>query len=213
MEAAAKTVEVLSKRILPEKPHHLSFSPTWRHRPLPEDDDVADARGAKRRFEEWHNTRLQYLTFLSEADRGTLLTRSYYDMREEPSKPVPREVGALSKGATTAEKKKLSLSDYRNKKTGIVPSASPPEPAVAKRNEAERAAPPPTSSATSTSTPTMPHADGGKPHQEPRRSDSLTTRTRDLESSLASAKPKPNRDVIAPESRCAMSRMLCSSNV
>ncbi|GAB0134997.1 adenylate cyclase A [Epichloe bromicola] len=199
MEAAAKTVEVLSKRILPEKPHQLSFSSTWRHRPLPEDDDdVAESRGAKRRLEEWHNTRLQYLTFLSEADRGTLLTRSYYDMRQEPSKPVPREVTALSKGAATAEKKKLSLSDYKNKKTGIVASASPPEPAIAKRNEAERPAPPPTSSATST--PTIPHADGAKPHQESRRSDGLT-RIRDLDSSSASAKPKPNRDAIAPESR------------
>ncbi|KAG6025788.1 hypothetical protein E4U41_001458 [Claviceps citrina] len=201
MEAAAKTVEVLSKRILPETPHHLSSSPTWRHRPLPEDADddaaAAESRGAKRRFEEWHHTRLQYLTFLSEADRGTLLTRSYYDMREEPLKPVPREVSALAKGVGTGEKKKLSLSDYKNKKTGLMASASPPEPALAKRKEGERVVPP---TSFATSTPTISHADGGKPHQEPRRSDG-PTRTRDSDPSSASVKPKPNRDGIASESR------------
>jgi len=203
MEAAAKTVEVLSKRILPEKPHHLSFSPTWRHRSHPEDDETAESRVAKRRFEEWHNTRLQYLTFLSEADRGTLLTRSYYDMREEPSKPVPREVSALSKGISTGEKKKLSLSDYKNKKTGLVASASPPEAALARRKESERALPPPSSSATLT--PATLHADGGKPYQEPRRLDG-PSRTRDSDALSASVKTKPIRDVVASESRCARNK-------
>ncbi|KAG6015776.1 hypothetical protein E4U43_004797 [Claviceps pusilla] len=197
MEAAAKTVEVLSKRILPEKPHHLSFSSTWRHRPDPEDDETAESRVAKRRFEEWHNPRLQYLTLLSEADRGTLLTRSYYDMREEPLKPVPREVTALSKGSS-GEKKKLSLSDYKNKKTGLVASASPPEPAIAKRKESERTLLPPSGSATST--PATSHADGGKPYQEPRRLDG-PSRTRDSDAFSASAKPKLNREGVASESR------------
>lgn len=135
MEAAAKTVQSLSQHILPENPHHLSYNPHWRYRPRP--DDAAHASRSGTRFEEWHNTRLQYMTLVSHADRGTLLTRSYYDMREEPPKPVPREVSALAK-AGGDKKKKLSLSDYKNKKTGAPSSASPPEPAIAKRKEGDR---------------------------------------------------------------------------
>ncbi|KND94179.1 hypothetical protein TOPH_01092 [Tolypocladium ophioglossoides CBS 100239] len=137
MDAAAKTVESLSRHILPERPHHLSYSPHWRFRPPP--DGAAHGGGGGSRFEEWHNTRLQYMTLVSNADRGTLLTRSYYDMREEPPKPVPREVSALAK-AGGDKKKKLSLTDYKNKKTGAASSASPPEPAIAKKKESERAA-------------------------------------------------------------------------
>lgn len=129
MEAAAKSVELLSQRILPDEPHHLSYLPDWRYR---------TPHGKPARFDEWHNTRLQYLTFVSDADRGVLLTRPDYDMREEIPKPAPREVSALSKAG--GEKKKLSLSDYKKKTTGAI-SASPPEPAIAKRNEAERASP------------------------------------------------------------------------
>jgi hypothetical protein len=77
------------------------------------------------------------MTLLSDADRGVLLTRSYYDMREEPSKPVPKEVTALAKGG---EKKKLSLSDYKNKKTSGATSTSPPEPTLAKKREADAGA-------------------------------------------------------------------------
>ncbi|KAL7795247.1 hypothetical protein V8C37DRAFT_48310 [Trichoderma ceciliae] len=127
MEAARKTIEVLSQRILPERPHHLAFHPEWRFRP---------SHGDSNHFEEWHHPRLQYLTLLSEADRGVLFTKSDYDMREEPVKPLPREVNALAKGG---EKKKLSLSDYRNKKTGATSSTSPPEPSIAKKKESERA--------------------------------------------------------------------------
>ncbi|KAG6004109.1 hypothetical protein E4U21_001380 [Claviceps maximensis] len=198
MEAAAKTVEVVSKRILPEKPHHLSFSSTWRHRPHPEDDEIPESHVAKRRFEEWHTTRLQYLTFLSEADRGTLLTRSYYDMREEPSKPVPRDVSALAKaGVATGEKKKLSLSDYKNKKTALVPTASPSEVVTVKRKWDERVLPP---CSTATSTPATFHADSSRPYQEPKRSDGLG-RVRDSDALPGSAKMKLNRDGVASESR------------
>ena len=88
MEAAAKTVELLTQRILPEKPHHLSFHEEWRYHPPPNEIDP---------LEEWKkNPRLQYLTLVSEADRGLLLTRSDYDMREEPVRPTPREANALA---------------------------------------------------------------------------------------------------------------------
>ncbi|KAF4582068.1 hypothetical protein GQ602_006692 [Ophiocordyceps camponoti-floridani] len=108
MDAAAKTVQSLSQHILPERPHHLSYSPHWRYR------DVGASR-----FEEWHNTRLQYMTLVSQADRGFLLTRSHYDMREEPPKPVLPPVD---------KKKKLSLTDYKNKKTARVASSASPPP-------------------------------------------------------------------------------------
>ncbi|KAM5351972.1 hypothetical protein ACJ41O_004695 [Fusarium nematophilum] len=130
MEAATKTVQQLTQRILPEKPHHLSYSPDWRYR-IPADES------RQKHLEEWDNTRLQYSTLVSEADRGVLLTRSYYDMRVEPPKPVPRDVGVLAKGG---EKKKLSLSDYKNKKTsGVTSDTSTPEPPSAKRRDLERA--------------------------------------------------------------------------
>ncbi|KAJ4136013.1 hypothetical protein NW768_003621 [Fusarium equiseti] len=130
MEAAAKTVQQLTQRILPEKPHHLSYSADWRY-------NIPANESRHKHFEEWDNTRLQYSTLVSEADRGVLLTRSYYDMRVEPPKPVPRDVGILAKGG---EKKKLSLSDYKNKKTsGLTSDTSTPEPPSARKREPERA--------------------------------------------------------------------------
>ncbi|RCI17367.1 hypothetical protein L249_2401 [Ophiocordyceps polyrhachis-furcata BCC 54312] len=127
MDAAAKTVQSLSQHILPERPHYLSNSPSWRYR------DTGSSR-----IEEWQNNRLQYMTLVSQADRGFLLTRSHYDMREEPPKPIPRALAAAGD-----KKKKLSLSDYKNKKTVVVAAAaaassaassaaSPPDPIVAK---------------------------------------------------------------------------------
>ncbi|OAA70454.1 hypothetical protein ISF_02428 [Cordyceps fumosorosea ARSEF 2679] len=127
MEAAAKTVELLTQRTLPDTPYYLSNHPDWRYRPRPDDH---------LRPEEWHSTRLQYSTLLAEADRGVLLTRPDYDMREEPPKPALRDVTQLSKAG--GEKKKLSLSDYKNKKTA---ATSPPEPSIPRR-EAERAGAP-----------------------------------------------------------------------
>lgn len=202
MEAAAKTVEELSKSILPDKPHQLSFVPDWRYRPPPDADD-AESRGAKRRFEEWHNTRLQYLTFVSEADRGTVLTRSYYDMREEPAKLVPREVSALAKSGSTGEKKKLSLSDYKNKKTGVA-SASPPEPAIAKKKESERAASQAASPAGSTPNPAT--QDTNRSGQDSRKPDG--SRARDLNSTVDN-KPKHSRDSLAPDMRFVWFGIVC----
>ena len=117
MEAAVKAVQSLSKDPnirLPYEPHHLSLDPNWRAR---------NQVNPKRPFEEWYRVRLQYMTFCSDADRGVLLTRPGYDMREEEPKPVPKEVTALAKGG--GEKKKLSLSDYKNKKTNNAAATSP----------------------------------------------------------------------------------------
>ncbi|CAM1503896.1 Fc.00g014870.m01.CDS01 [Cosmosporella sp. VM-42] len=134
MEAAAKTVQLLTQRILPDKPHHLSYFPDWRYR-VPAESSKPKS---KKHFEEWDNRRLQYTTLVSEADRGVLMTRSYYDMRVEPQKPVPRELNNLAKSGV--EKKKLSLSDYKNKKTGVASDTSTPEPASARKKDAQRAA-------------------------------------------------------------------------
>ncbi|KAG5943951.1 hypothetical protein E4U60_006373 [Claviceps pazoutovae] len=196
MEAAAKKLDVLSQRILPPNPHYLSFSASWRHPSQPEDEAAADPRTATRRFEEWHQPRLQYPTFLSDTERGLLLTRSYHDMREEPTKPLPRDVTALLRGATgTGEKKKLSLSDYRNKKTVVAAQASTPNLAAAKQKESERAMPPTNASTgapmgAATGTTAMPPAHGARSYQDPRRSDG-PSRPRDSNVSSASARPKP----------------------
>ncbi|RDA83414.1 hypothetical protein CP532_4823 [Ophiocordyceps camponoti-leonardi (nom. inval.)] len=125
MDAAAKTVQFLSQHILPERPHHLSNSPSWRYR------DTGSSR-----FEEWQNNRLQYMTLVSQADRGFLLTRSHYDMREEPPKPIPRALAA----AGGDKKKKLSLSDYKNKKTVVVAAAAAAAAAAATATAATAAA-------------------------------------------------------------------------
>ncbi|KAG6035410.1 hypothetical protein E4U19_004714 [Claviceps sp. Clav32 group G5] len=196
MEAAAKKLDVLSQRILPPNPHYLSFSASWRQPSQPEDEAAADSRTTTRRFEEWHQPRLQYPTFLSDTERGLLLTRSYHDMREEPTKPLPRDVTALLRGATgTGEKKKLSLSDYRNKKTVVAAQASTPNLAAAKQKESERAMPPTSGStgtpmAAATATTAMPPAHGSRPYQDPRRSDG-PSRPRDSNVSSASARLKP----------------------
>jgi hypothetical protein len=155
MEAAAKTVELLMQRTLPDRPFYLSNSPDWRYQP-PSD--------GSRRFEEWHCNRLQYSTLLSEADRGVLLTRPDYDMREEPSKPLPREISTLAKAG--GDKKKLSLSDYKNKKT-VSASASPPEPAIARIKEAEHAG---ASNPTSPAASAPRHSSDDRPPADTRRS-------------------------------------------
>ncbi|KAK1986699.1 hypothetical protein LZ30DRAFT_264243 [Colletotrichum cereale] len=115
MEAAAKKVQLLAQRILPDRPHHLSVSPDQRFRVPPDHSKL---------FEEFKHPRLQYMTLLSDADRGMLLTRPYYDMREEPPNPTaPKEPNTkMEKKAVT----KLSLSDYKNKQKKV--ADSPPEP-------------------------------------------------------------------------------------
>ena len=136
MEAAAKTIQLLTQRILPEHPHHLSYFADWRYRHHPVDD--------RKRIEEWNHPRMQYLTLVSEADRGVLLTRSDYDMREEPPKPVPKGVSALA--SKPGEKKKLSFSDYKNKKSAGAVSTSPPEPSIQRKDNERTSNPLPAAS-------------------------------------------------------------------
>lgn len=131
MEAAAKTIELLTQHHLPEKPHQLAYSQDWRLRPTTEPE-------TPRRIEEWHNSRVQYMTFLSHADRGLLLTRSYYDLREEPASTNTPDASLIASSKPAGEKKKLSLSDYKNKKTSAPETPPPTEAAVAKIRDADR---------------------------------------------------------------------------
>ena len=106
MEEAAKSIDSLTKHILPSRPHCLSRFPDRRYRPHPDE----------KRLEEQDCRPLQYLTFVSDADRGVTLTRAYFDIREEPVNPH----NATSNTPTpridpTKPVTKLSLKDYKNR--------------------------------------------------------------------------------------------------
>lgn len=114
MDGAAERVANLVERILPDRPYHLSISPTERH-------------AAPAGF--WQdNSRLQYSTYVSGADRGVLLTRPHYDILEEPKAAV----GSASANALTSRpdaKKtinKMSFRDYQQNKQKKL-SESPPD--------------------------------------------------------------------------------------
>ncbi|KAH9883913.1 hypothetical protein F4778DRAFT_581063 [Xylariomycetidae sp. FL2044] len=107
MEGAKKSIESLSKQILPVKAHYLSLSPTRRYRPHPDE----------KRLEEQDIRPLQYTTFVSDADRGVLLTRAYFDVREDPVPPNHAMPTPTPRGDPNKPKTKLSLKDYKNRKT------------------------------------------------------------------------------------------------
>ncbi|KAI9158477.1 hypothetical protein HJFPF1_06472 [Paramyrothecium foliicola] len=184
MEAAAKSIQLLTQRILPEHPHHLSYFADWRYRHHPVDD--------RKRAEEWHHPRMQYLTLVSEADRGVLLTRSDYDMREEPPKPVPRDVSALA--GKTGEKKKLSFSDYKNKKSAGAVSASPPEPSIQKKKDSERVSSAPTSASSPAPGGTTSNSNA-RSFSEARRSDVPRSRDPDSQHDGKQSQPRPKPPV------------------
>lgn len=139
MDVAAKQIAQLVQRVLPERPHHLSISPDIRYL-VPADV--------------WPNeSPLQFTTYVSEADRGVLLTRPFYDIQLQPDE-VPgrnnKSIGngsignkknktlsghnTLSPAALSADankgdvKKKVSLKDYQNKLQKKLPG-SPPDSA------------------------------------------------------------------------------------
>lgn len=105
MDGAAKNADKVAKQILPDRPHHLSVS-FDRKFPKPES---------------WWFTGksapLQYMTYISDAERGILSTRAAFEICEEPPQ-MPTKV--LAKGEV---KKKLSLMDYQNKKKSASPTA------------------------------------------------------------------------------------------
>jgi hypothetical protein len=70
------------------------------------------------------------MTFVSDGDRGVLLTRSYDDMRDEPPAPSTNTPPVRSDKRPST---KISLSDYKNK----VKQSQSPLPPVAPSKKAE----------------------------------------------------------------------------
>jgi hypothetical protein len=119
MDVAVQKVQKLSKHI-PEQPHQLAFAIDKRYRIHP--DKV-------KALEENIHPGLQYMTFVSDLERGVLMTRSYDDMRDEP--PAPNASQRPPTTPAQTDKKpatKISLSDYKNKVKKL--SQSPPQPAM-----------------------------------------------------------------------------------
>lgn len=124
MDLAAQRVHSLAQRILPDRPHHLALLPDGRY-PVPPDF--------------WqHHSHLQYSTFLSDTDRGILLTRPYYEIiREEPDQLPRSPATAASKPEAKKVVNKMSFKDYQNSKKK--PSSSPSDPAPQPRQDAKQA--------------------------------------------------------------------------
>lgn len=114
MDGAAKSADKVAKSILPDCPHHLSVSLTRRF-PAPQ-GVVFTGPGI---FFPGPSEPLQYLTYVSDASRGILLTRPSYDIIEETEKtPATMPAKVLAKG----EVKKMSFKDYQNRKKSVSPA-------------------------------------------------------------------------------------------
>lgn len=106
MEVAAERIRSV-KKLLPERPHHLALS-LGRKYPVPPNF--------------WdHQSPLQYSTFLSDADRGLLLTRPYYDICDEPEAPLPTRQSTPLAGAKKAGSK-MTLEVWKSKKVATSPT-------------------------------------------------------------------------------------------
>lgn len=113
MEAAADRIRSVVKNLLPERPHHLSLYPNRKY-PVPPNF--------------WqHQSPLQYSTFLSDADRGVLLTRPYFDICDEPDPEAATPKGPVRTGPKKTMNK-MSFKDYKRQKEKA--STSPPENGV-----------------------------------------------------------------------------------
>ncbi|KAK3683713.1 hypothetical protein B0T22DRAFT_257602 [Podospora appendiculata] len=107
MDGAAKSITKVAQRILPDRPHHLSATVSSRY-PEPSGFWFTNRSGP-----------LQYMTYLSDAHRGVLMTRPSYDIYvETDSAPVPMPAKLLARG----EVKKMSIKDYQNRKKSVSPA-------------------------------------------------------------------------------------------
>ncbi|EJT71991.1 hypothetical protein GGTG_11241 [Gaeumannomyces tritici R3-111a-1] len=124
MDLAAQRVHSLAQRILPERPHHLALLPDGKYSVPPD-------------F--WqHHSHLQYSTFLSDTDRGILLTRPYYEIiREEPDQLSRSPAIPASKPEAKKAVTKMSFKDYQNSKKKL--SSSSPDSAPQPRQDAKQA--------------------------------------------------------------------------
>ncbi|KAK3320956.1 hypothetical protein B0T19DRAFT_487385 [Cercophora scortea] len=107
MDGAAQSINKVAQRILPDRPHHLSATVSGRY-PEPSGFWFTHRSGP-----------LQYMTYLSDAHRGVLMTRPSYDIYiEADSAPAPMPAKLLARG----EVKKMSIKDYQNRKKSISPA-------------------------------------------------------------------------------------------
>ncbi|KAI0445730.1 hypothetical protein F4803DRAFT_560022 [Xylaria telfairii] len=107
MEPAATSIKSLAEHILPKQPYFLSLSPTRRYPVNPDE----------KRLDEQVIRPLQYTTLVGgEADRGVLITRAYFTVREEPSAASNAPTPTALKVDPNKPRKKLSLAAYKNKK-------------------------------------------------------------------------------------------------
>jgi hypothetical protein len=106
MEREAKRIETISQKYLPNSPYHLSDSTTRRY---PSPVGV---------WFDGPSSRLQYMTYLSDADRGILFTRASFDILVDPSTPAQSSaLNATPKGESKKAVNKIAFKDYQRKKT------------------------------------------------------------------------------------------------
>ncbi|KXJ96670.1 hypothetical protein Micbo1qcDRAFT_155262, partial [Microdochium bolleyi] len=131
MEAVAKTIEETFKPILPREPHTLSPHPTLSYPPTRD----------PKQLEEQICRPLQYTTFVSDADRGVLLARAYFDIREEEQTSHANNTPVARPLDSKKPKTKLSLKDYKNRKEAPEETTPKPRlPALKEQEEPRRAA-------------------------------------------------------------------------
>ncbi|RYC64878.1 hypothetical protein CHU98_g1314 [Xylaria longipes] len=107
MEPAATSIKSLAEHVLPKQPYYLSLSPTRRYRVHPDE----------KRLDEQDIRPLQYTTLVGgEADRGVLITRAYFTVREEPGASSNAPTPTTLKVDPNKPRKKVSLKDWKNKK-------------------------------------------------------------------------------------------------
>lgn len=109
MDGAARRADGVARRVLPERPHHLCIDPKRRY-PNPSGYWFSGPSAG-----------LQYMTYLSDADRGVLLTRPFFEIHDEPD--VPKPLKAAARGEA---KKKMSFKDYQNRKKSTSPADNDP---------------------------------------------------------------------------------------
>jgi hypothetical protein len=102
---AERKVRIVADKILPPRPHHLTVTPNRKYPP----QDGFGFTGL--------SARLQYMTFLSEADRGLLMTVPYFEIMDEPEFAPP-----VKTVLRTEAKKKMSIKDYQNRKKSNSPT-------------------------------------------------------------------------------------------
>ncbi|KAL1884341.1 hypothetical protein VTK73DRAFT_35 [Phialemonium thermophilum] len=126
MEGAARRADRVAQRSLPHRPHHLCTDAKRRY-PTPPGFWFMD-----------DSARLQYMTYLSDADRGVLVTLPFFEIRDEPeemAKPTP----PVARGEV---KKKMSFKDYQNRKKSTSPTEVESTLNKAERQQAGRLPPP-----------------------------------------------------------------------